>query len=172
MAIVAALALAILLQAAPVWAQGLPDIVKAEQGVDAAWAKAPLQFRQYFFVSDAPTGFGIYEKRADGPFKPGEKLIVYAEPVGYNWESNADGTFTFGFDIDLAVKSKDGNVLNRQDKFSHVVLTSHAKNHEFMLTITLDLSGADPGDYVLEYTTHDVASNKSAIISLPFTLGG
>ena len=53
-----------------------------------------------------------------------------------------------------------------------VALTSHAKNHEFMLAITLDLTGADPGKYVLEYTTRDIASDKSAVISLPFSIGG
>ena len=163
------IALVALLQAAPVMAQSLADITKAQQAVDDAWTKSPLQFQQAFFVSAEPTGYGIYQKRDDEPFKTGEKLVVYAEPVGYGWKDNGDGTFTFGFDIDLTLKSADGKVLNSQSNFSHVALTSHARNHEFMLEITLDLTGADPGSYVLEYTTHDIASSKTADISLPFT---
>ena len=168
LAIVAALAL---LSPMPAWAQSLDDIVKAEKVVDEAWAQSPLRYRQYFFVAQAPTGFGMYDKRTDNVFKPGEKLIVYAEPAGYGWKDNGDGTFTFGFNIDLAVKSKDGEVLTSKQDFSDVALTSHAKNHEFMLALTLDLSGADPGDYILEYTTRDIASDKSAVLSLPFTIG-
>ena len=156
--------------AAPSLAQSLDDIVKAEKAVDAAWSQSPLRFRQAFFVSETPTGFGIYKQRPDAPFKVGDKLIVYAEPVGYGWKPNDDGTATFGFDVDVAVKSPDGKVLFNQANFSHLALTSHARNHEFMLALTLDLSGADPGQYVLEYTTRDIASDKSAVISLPFTL--
>ena len=36
--------------------------------------------------------------------------------------------------------------------------------------LDLDLTGADPGSYVIEYTARDIASDKSAVISLPFTL--
>jgi len=158
------------LSVGPVLAQSLDDIVKAEKAVDAAWAQSPLRFRQAFFVAEPPTGFGIYKLHSDAPFKVGEKLIVYAEPVGYGWKPNDDGTVTFGFDIDLAVKSPDGKELFKQANFSHVALVSHARNHEFMLALTLDLTGADPGSSVLEYTARDIASDKSAVISLPFTL--
>jgi hypothetical protein len=170
LALFGSLAVLALLQASPVFAQSLDDIVKAEKSVDDAWTQSPLRYRQYFFVDAVPTGFGMYEKRAESTFKQGEKLIVYAEPAGYGWKDDGDGTYSFGFDIDLAVKSKAGDVLTSQKNFSHVALTSHAKNHEFMLAITLDLSGADPGDYVLEYTTRDIASDKSAVITLPFSI--
>lgn len=172
LATLASIALLSLLQSAPVFAQSLDDIVKAEKAVDTVWAQAPLRYRQAFFVTEVPTGFGMYSARPDAPFKAGEKLIVYAEPAGYGWKDNGDGTFTFGFDIDLSVKSPDGKELVTKKDFSHVALTSHAKNHEFMLAITLDLTGADPGKYVLEYTTRDIASDKSAVISLPFSIGG
>jgi hypothetical protein len=139
------------LGATPALAQSLDDIVKAEKAVDAAWQQSPLRFRQAFFVAEPPTGFGIYKTRPDQTFKVGEKLIAYAEPVGYGWKANDDGTNTFGFDIDLSVKTPDGKEL-------------------FKLALTLDLTGADPGSYVLEYTARDIASDKSAVISLPFTL--
>ena len=158
------------LGATPALAQSLDDIVRAEKAVDAAWQQSPLRFRQAFFVAEPPTGFGIYKTRPDQTFKVGEKLIAYAEPVGYGWKANDDGTNTFGFDIDLSVKSPDGKELFKQANFSHLALTSHAKNHEFMLALTLDLTGADPGSYVLEYTARDIASDKSAVISLPFKL--
>ena len=54
--------------------------------------------------------------------------------------------------------------------FSKLALTSHAKNHEFMVTLTLDLTGADPGDYIASYTLRDIASDKSTVINLPFSI--
>ena len=162
----------VLMQPVPLLAQSLDDVAKAEAAVDDVWGKTPLSFTHALFVAGAPAGFGIYTARPDGPFKAGEKLIVYAEPVGYGWKDKGDGTYDFGFDVDLALKSPDGTVLTQQKSFAHLPINSHAKNHEFMLTLTLDVTGADPGQYVLEYTVHDLASNKSAVISLPFTLAG
>jgi hypothetical protein len=170
-ALLVSLAALSLLQAAPAIAQNLGDIDKAEKAVDAVWAQGPLRFRQAFFVSEPPAGFGIYTARPDTPFKPGEKLIVYAEPVGFGWKDNGDGTYNLGFNVDLSIKSADGTELGKQENFSKAVVTSHTRNHEFMLVITLDLSGADPGKYVVDYTVHDIASPKSALISLPFAIG-
>jgi len=164
-----ALVFLVQLQPTSLFAQSLDDLNKAQSAVDDVWAKTPLTFSRAFFVSDPPVGYGIYNARRDGPFKAGEKLIVYAEPVGYGWKDKGDGTFDFGFDVDLALKSPEGAVLSEQKGFAHLPLNSHARNHEFMLTLTLDLNGAPPGKYVLEYTVHDIASDKSAVISLPFT---
>ena len=165
------LAFLALLQPLPLLAQSLDDLAQAQLAADAVWDKTPLDFTHAFFVSEPPAAYGMYTARPDTPFKPGEKLVVYAEPVAYGWKDKGDGTFDFGFDVDLAVKSADGAVLSEQKGFSHLALNSHAKNHEFMLTLTLDLTGADPGQYTLEYTIHDIASDKTAVIDLPFTMG-
>jgi hypothetical protein len=72
----------------------------------------------------------------------------------------------------IRISSGGGVPLAGQKGFSHLVLTSHGRNHEFMLAITLDPSNATAGTYVLEHTTHDVASDNSAVISPPFAIGG
>ena len=156
--------------AGPVEAQTLDDIAKADAALDAAWVKAPLAMRQAFFVDGTPSGFGIYEKRPNSNFKQGEKLVTYAEPVGYGWKGNADNTYVFGFDIDLTLKSADGVEIQKKGNFFHLAATSHAKNREFFITLTLDLTGAPVGDYIVDYTVHDIASDKSAVISQPFSI--
>ena len=158
------------LQAAPVAAQTPDDIAKAEQALDAAWEKAPLTIREVHFVNGDPAGYGVYDARPDAKFKPGEQLVVYAEPVGYAWKANAGGSFTFGFDIDLALKAADGTELSSKANFGHLAMTSRAKNREFFLKLTLDVTGAEPGNYILEYKVRDIASDKSTVISLPFSL--
>lgn len=158
------------LQAGSAAAQSLDDIDKAEKALDAAWEKAPLSIRQAHFVNGDPAGFGVYEARPDSTFRPGEKLVIYAEPVAYGWKSNDDGTFTFGFDIDLTLKSADGTELLKKPNFGHLVITSHAKNREFLLKLSLDVTGADPGNYLLEYAVRDITSAKSTVISEPFSI--
>lgn len=164
----AAIALLIAFASHPVAAQSLEEITKAEEGVIAAWEATPLSFRKAIFVDEA-VGFGIYKARG-AEFKPGEPVVVYAEPVGYGWQVNADSTYTFGFDADLVLKTPDGEVVATQENFAQVALTSAERNREFMLTLSLELTDAPAGDYVIEYVTRDIASEKSATLALPFTI--
>jgi len=165
----ALLTLAVLLPG-PAPAQSIDDINKAEAALDAAWAQLPLTIRHATFVTAAPTGYGVYTARPDAKFKPGERIVAYAEPLGYAWKTNADGTYTFGFDVDVAIEAADGTELQKQPNFAHLAFTSHARNHEFMVTLDLDLTGAEPGNYIAAYTLRDIASSKTATISLPFSI--
>lgn len=151
-------------------AQSLEAIDKADEAVWQAWDATPLTFRHAVFVGEPPQGFGVYKDRANSTFKSGESLVVYAEPVGYAYKDNGNGTYSFGFNVDLIVKSPSGEIVGGQENFQKLELTSRAKNREFMLTLTLDLTNAPPGDYVLEYKTHDLNSDKVGLMSLPFTL--
>ena len=153
--VIAVCALAAAATVSPLAAQTLDAIEEAEEAV--------------VVVADtAPEGFGIYLERAHNEFAPGEPVIVYAEPVGYGWHENDDGTYTFGFDIDLLLKRPDGAVVGGQENFQHLELTSRVRNREFMLTLTLTVDGAPPGAYVVEYTARDIASDKQGVIALPF----
>jgi hypothetical protein len=161
---------ALLAMLAPVSApaQDLAALDQAEAALVAAWNATPLAFRHALFVNEAK-GFGIYVERPN-VFKPGEPLLAYAEPVGYAWKDNGDGTYSFGFDIDLFVKNSAGEVVGSQEKFQQLKLSSHSRNREFMVTLTLTFDGAPAGDYVVEYRAHDLNSDKVGTISLPFTI--
>ncbi len=150
-------------------AQSLADIERAEAAVITAWEQTPLSFRRAIFVTEA-SGYGVYKERANAQFKPAEPLLVYSEPVGYAWKENGDGTFSFGFDVDLLLKTSTGEIVGGQENFQHLVMTSKARNREFMLTLTLTLTGAPAGDYVVEYRTRDAFGAKSGMISLPFSI--
>ena len=145
-------------------------LTTAEAALEAAWAATPFSVRQAFFVVGQPDGFGLYVKHPDAAFKPGETLIVYAEPIGFAYKDAKDGTSSFGFDIDVTIKTAAGKVGLQQKSWQKIGLVSHAHNHEFNLALTLDVTGADPGDYVLDYTLHDQNSGKVTDITLPFTI--
>lgn len=152
------------------FAQSLSEIDKRDAAVIEAWQATPLTVRHAVFVSEHPAGFGMYTPHASDSFKPGEKLTAYAEPVGYGWKQVGNGMFEFGFVVDFLVKSPDGKILAGKQDFARLVQQSHVRNREFMLTLNLDLTGASPGDYVLEYTLHDIASDKSTSFDLPFKI--
>lgn len=156
--------------ATPALAQDMATLDTAEQAVSAAWDAAPLGFRKALFVTDA-TAFGVYTEKGSSVFKSGEPIVVYAEPVGYGYIANADGTNNFGFTFDLSLKSPDGKEVAAQANFAKVEFTSHARNREFLVKLTLDLSDAPAGDYVIEYLAHDMGSEKTATLSLPFSVG-
>ncbi|HZK88753.1 MAG TPA: hypothetical protein VFC56_01265 [Stellaceae bacterium] len=151
-------------------AQTLGEIDRREAAVVEAWTATPLTLRKAFFVAKHPDGFGQYLERSGNAFKPGEKLVAYAEPVGFGWKDIGNGEYEFGFKVDFLVKSPDGKVLTGQEDFADLGEKSHARNREFMVVLTLDVEGASPGDYVLEYKLHDITSDKTASFNLPFKI--
>lgn len=153
----------------PVAAQTPAAVAAAEEALDAAWEAAPLAFRTVLYATDV-RGFGVYTERSDNRFRQGEQIIVYAEPVGYGYRPNADGTYVLGVRVDLSIKTPEGEIVLAQNDFASLELTSHARNREFLLTLSLDISGAPVGDYVLEYLVHDLASEETAVISTPFSI--
>ena len=146
------------------------EIDRREAAIVDAWQKTPLTVRKAVFVAERPHGFGQFVERGSNVFKPGEKLVAYVEPVGYGWKEGGNGTVQFGFDVDFLIKSSDGKILTGQENFAKLAETSQRRNREFMVTLTMSVSGAPAGDYVLEYKLRDIASEKSMVIDLPFTI--
>ena len=130
----------------------------------------PLSVRRAIFVAKKAQGFGQFEERSSNVFKAGEPLIAYAEPVGYGWKDVGNGMFEFGFAVDFLIKSPDGKILAGQQDFARLAERSHARNLEFMVTLTLNVTGAPPGDYVVEYKMRDIAGDKSTSFELPFKI--
>ena len=162
--------LGMLLGASPVGAQSLQEIDRRYAAVVEAWEKTPLTVRRALFVADHPQGFGMYQERASNVFKPGEALVVYAEPVGYGAKDGGNGLLEFGFAVDFLIKSPDGQILTGQQDFAHLTQQSHIRNLEFMLLLTLNVTGAPPGDYVVEYKLRDISGDKSTSFELPFKI--
>jgi hypothetical protein len=152
------------------YAQTIADIDKRDAAVTEAWAATPLTVRRALFVTGHPDGFGQYVERPNNAFKKGEKLVTYAEPVGYGWKDVGSGTCEFGFKVDFVLKTADGTVLGREDDFADLSQKSHARNREFMVILTLTVTGAPPGDYVIEYKLRDVTGNKTGTFSQPFKI--
>jgi hypothetical protein len=140
-----------------------------ESAFNAVWDSVPLGFSEAVFVTGRPSGFGIFETRANAVFKSGEPMMVYAEPYGYGY-GDLDGQFTIKLTADYQLKNATGAVLTAQDNFASMSMVSHRRNKEFQLFITYKIDGLPVGDYVLVTTIRDQNSTKSGGFELPFTI--
>ncbi len=151
--------------------QSLDEIDKRDAAVREAWEKTPFSLRNAFLVAEAPQAFGAYTPRSPAPFKAGEQMIVYAEPVGFVWKSIEGAQYQFGFTVDLIVKTAAGKTILEKDNFGKMMFESRVRNRELFLKLTVDLTGADPGNYLLDFRVHDAeGENKIATIELPITM--
>jgi hypothetical protein len=100
----------------------------------------------------------------------GEQMIVYAEPVGYEWKSVQDDQYEFGVKVDLITKTAAGKIVSEQDNFGNLVLKSRTQNREFLIHLDVNLNGAAAGDCLLGFRLHDANTDKTAMIELPFSL--
>lgn len=163
-------ALALAVAASTVGAQTLGDLDNAEAALVAAWEKTPLAARRAVFVTERAAQYGQFSERTNPVFKPGEALLTYVEPVGYAWKPAGPDGFVFGVTLDFVLKNKAGQILGGQEKFLNFSQTSKNRVRELFLNISLGLTGATPGEYVVEYTLRDQGSQKTTVIRQPFQI--
>ena len=144
-------------------------IESARAATIAALKAAPLGFRRVLFVADAPGGFGAYEPRPDNVFKPGEPLVVYTEPIGIAWKQEGN-VFSSKLVVDFELRSPDGKVLGGQKGFGEFAFTAREPAIDYMAHVTINLTGAPAGAYILGLTVRDTNSGKSATTDLPFEI--
>jgi hypothetical protein len=114
-----------------------------------------------FVVPGSAQGYGIYEPHNSTTFKPGEKISLYVEPVGYAYKP-VQSLNLMNFTADLLVSDKTGRVLTGFQDLPISTILSHHKNKELILTIGLTQTSPFPvGDYILKYIIHDTVSGNS-----------
>lgn len=149
--------------------EGSKAIALLREAMEQAWKEAPISVQKALFVSAPADGFGIYNARADNVFPAGEALVVYLEPVGFDWKQQ-DGLFMSLLTVDFDLASPDGKVLAGQKGFGKFDFKSHVANTEYMANLTLNISGAPAADYLLVLTVNDELGGGSTKVSLPFSI--
>lgn len=135
---------------------------KARSVVARVWDASPgLGFSEAMLVAAPATGYGIFNPRASNSFKPGESIVIYAEPYGFAYGSDSEGIYSIGFQVDLQVLNQMGEILGEVPDVTELNLISRRQNREFQANITYDLSGLAPGQYRLVTTLRDKNSAKS-----------
>ena len=144
-------------------------IAALDAATDALWQQAPLTFRRALWVAAPPNGFGAYNPRETNVYAAGDQMIVYTEPVGFGWSKSGD-LWQTDLVVDLAIRTKDGEVLLDQQDFKKLTIASRVRNREFIATLTLTLTGIRPGEYIADTTLRDQVTGKKGKMSLPFVI--
>jgi hypothetical protein len=115
-------------------------------------------------------GYGVYEERSN-VFAPGERIVLYVEPVGFGHrqildeEGNSNNTlYLMNITADYKIASANGTELQLIEDMPPVVnITSHRQNTEMFLTLTLtqDVQSLPTGNYVITYSVTDEVSEES-----------
>jgi hypothetical protein len=150
--------------------KSIEAIETLRRAVALADARTPLTFRKAVFVAETPIAFGVYKPRAGNVFNAGEPLIAYLEPVGMGWAPQDGALFHSLLTADFEIRSPDGQVLAGKREFGRFEFVSHEQNKEIRTDVTVNLTGASAGKYVLGVTYHDTVTGKSANFDLPFEI--
>jgi hypothetical protein len=144
---------------------------QTEAALEAIWQKIPLYIEKAIYLKTRPQAYGIYTQRPNYAYPlKGEPVLIYLEPKGYRFKSNPDGTKTFGVSLDIALTDPKGKVLWGKENFLRKEMTSHHFIREFYLLVTLTLSGAPAGDYLVSLRVNDLKGSQSTAIKLPLKL--
>ncbi|ESY78409.1 hypothetical protein X740_20825 [Mesorhizobium sp. LNHC221B00] len=138
---------------------------------DALWEAMPLAVLNVKHV-DTAAGFGIYTERANHIYKPGEKIVLYMEPVGYGYGSDGLGNKQISLSVDLTVVSASGEELGKMEKISRVQVASRSRNRELFFKLDLSLDGLPPGKYRCDFLMHDENSSKTGPFSTDIEIAG
>lgn len=131
----------------------------------------PFAIGKAVFVTAEPAGYAMYEPKPDPVFKTGEPLVSYVEPVGLTWkDASTKGKLETRFTVDFDILNPKGDVLAGQKAFGDFTFTGYRRNQEIYATLTIDVTGAPAGDYVLRFRFNDINSGKSASVDQPFKI--
>jgi len=150
----------------PAVAQDLAALERAESALRDAWTQLPLTLRDVAFVT-AVEGYGVYTPRPDAVFRSADVLGVYAEPLGYDWQASGD-EWRFGLEVDLVLLSSVGDVILEVPAFATSEISSRVRNTEFHMLVTVNLTNAPVGEYLLGLRFVDIISRQAVETRLPF----
>ena len=150
---------------------GAGALEKFRGAEEALWQAMPLAVQNVKQV-DSAGGFGIYTERANHIYKPGEKVVLYMEPVGYGYGSDGLGNSQIALSVDLTVLSDSGEALGTFEKIGSVQVASRSHNRELFFKLDLSLDGLPPGKYKCNFLMHDQNSTKTAPFSTDIEIAG
>lgn len=110
-------------------------------------------------------GYGVYEEHGD-VFMPGETMVLYVEPVGFDHEELLDQEgnklYLMNLTADYIIAGANGTELQTIENVPVGSIISHRPNTELFLELTLTQERPFPeGDYTITYVITDEVSGES-----------
>lgn len=138
----------------------------AKQQYLSAWNRTAFNATFSTYVQEfSAVGYGVYEEH-DNVFAPGETMVLYVEPVGYDHEQVPDengGTlYLMNFTADYFISDANGTELQAIEDIPVGMIASHRPNTELFLELSLTQEQPFPvGNYDIRYVVTDEVSGDS-----------
>jgi hypothetical protein len=138
-----------------------------------------------FIAEGTDGGYGIYREHIpENVFRPGETIVIYAEPVGFGHQSIIDGRtqdgnssaptrelYLINMTVDIIIADSSGSPVESLEDLPVASFISHRQNTEFPLVVTLTQTEPFPvGDYIVTYVVHDQVTGQSFEIEKMITI--
>jgi hypothetical protein len=153
----------------------ITDLITAKEQYLSAWNRSGFHSQFDTFV-DSTEGYGIYQEHKSNVFKPGEDIILYAEPVGFSHvpvNVNDTKLYLINLTASIILSDTQGNILFGRENIPALNIVSHTQNTEMFARLRLGQSSPfPPGQYVISYILNDVPSGKNFKIVKDITVTG
>lgn len=119
-------------------------------------------------------GYGVYEEHGD-IFTPGESIVLYVEPVGFNHMPVLDDwgntLYLMNMTADYTIAGANGTELQSIEDVPVGSIVSHRPNTELFFELTLTQESPFPaGGYLLTYAVTDEVSGESFTLEKEITV--
>jgi hypothetical protein len=161
----------------------------ARQQYLLAWNNTVFSSQFDVFIAEGTlSGYGVYREHVPANvFRPGETMVLYAEPVGFGHQPITDASSTqdggnntnattrtlylINMTVDIIISDSSGTELETLENLPGAGLISHRQITEFPLEVTLSQEAPFPvGDYIITYVVHDQVTGQSFQIDRGITI--
>jgi len=125
-------------------------------------------------ASSVPSGSNMSNVSSANTFAPGETMYLYVEPVGFTHSPSSESAntrYTIDIFTDIIISGPNGTELASIIDLPIIKVTSHQKNTELSLLLTLTQIKPFPiGDYNIKYVVKDKPSGRTFDITKEITI--
>jgi hypothetical protein len=126
-------------------------------------------------ASSVPSVSNMSNVSSANTFAPGETMYLYVEPVGFTHSpssnESANTRYTIDIAADIIISAPNGTELASIIDLPAIKVTSHQKNTELSLLLTLTQIKPFPiGDYNIKYVVKDKPSGRTFDITKEITI--
>jgi hypothetical protein len=126
-------------------------------------------------ASSVPSVSNMSNVSSANTFAPGETMYLYVEPVGFTHSpssnESANTRYTIDIAADIIISAPNGTELASIIDLPVIKVTSHQKNTELSLLLTLTQIKPFPiGDYSIKYVVKDKPSGRTFDITKEITI--
>lgn len=167
----------------------LAEFEAARQQYLLAWNNTAFSSQFDVFIAEGTlSGYGVYREHIPANvFRPGETMVLYAEPVGFGHQPIMDNIsstqddgdnsttsrtlYLINMTVDILIYDSSGTELETLENLPGASLISHRQITEFPLEVTLSQEAPFPvGDYIITYLVHDKVTGQSFQIDRRITI--